>query len=163
MFYYKIWIKFFLLFIMINLFSNTIYILKNISNIIFFIWLILIYLLINYLNSLKRWFLIIKKNEIFKDYLVKIYYILYLFNLYKIIYFNRINYLYFLLYNIINILLINRKIDLDYLRSIVNYIMNSFISFFLHNIIYSKKLLKLILINIVLSSENIKYLYKSIK
>jgi hypothetical protein len=163
MFYYKIWIKLFLLFIMINLFSNTIYILKNISNIIFFIWLILIYLLINYLNSLKRWFLIVKKNEILKDYLVKIYYILYLFNLYKIIYLNRISYLYFLLYNIINILIINNKIDLYYLSSIVNYIMNSFISFFLHNTIYSKKLLKLILIDIVLRFENIKYLYKSIK
>lgn len=163
MFYFKIWIKIFLLFIMLNLFSNTIFILNNISNIILFIWLVLIYLLINYLNSLKKWFLIVKKNEIIKDYLIKIYYILYLFNLYKIIYNNRINYLYFLLYNIINILIINKKVDFFYLKAIVNYTMNSFITFFIHNIVYSNKLLKLLLIDVALRYESINNLYKGIK
>ena len=163
MFHYKIWIKLLLLFIMINLFSNSIYIFKNISNIIFFIWLVLFYFIINYLNSLKKLFLIVKKNEIIKDYLVKVYYILYLFNLYKIIYGYRINYLYFLLINIINILNSNKRINFFFIKYIVNYVMNSYISFCIYNVIYTKKLLKLILIEISLRYENINNFNKNIK
>lgn len=148
MLYFKNIIKLFYLFIILNLFSNYVNIFSNISNIIFLIISLIIFLFINYLNEIKNIFLFLKKNEVIINYLFKIYWVFYLFRLYKKMQFIEVRNLVVITLNLILSLKILRLIFLN--MKIINYLLNNLIIFIILLLAFNNKLISLLLMEIIL-------------
>jgi hypothetical protein len=147
--FFTVLIRSIFLLIFLNIFSSYLFILGNIGNIILFILLIIFLLVFNYINSLKQKFILFNRNEIIKEYFLKLNYIIYIFKLYKYIsYFNIKNLLY-ILNNLIYIFNKLNNITTFSNNNIINIIFNNLLYSIFYNIKYYKKLLQLILINIL--------------
>ena len=121
---------------LVNMFSNHLFFFNSVGNLLIIIILLIISLFTFYISSLKSNFLIIKKNEIYKQYYLKLLKLYYIFYLYKNIIFQNIlistfqNYYFkfiILFYNI------NLNILLNSISNLYSYLYNNFLNTFYIN------------------------------
>lgn len=142
-------LRFFLLYLFLNIFSSYIFILGDVGNIIFLIVLLIFYIVGNYINSLRLNFLLFNNNDIINEYFIKLNFISFILKIYKYNVYLYINNLLYILNNIIYIYIKMTSLYIISNKDMVNILFNNLIYYLFYNIRYYKKLSQLIIINII--------------